>query len=109
MRRNIMAALCCTLMLAACASRPPAAIGEDAVYRLEVTNSLTHPMTVSVDLGANQQAVLGQVDAGATRTFEIRDPSTNDINLRATHEGSNHVFERKVELSRSNPARVTLK
>lgn len=109
MKRTVLAALCCLFMLGACSRNQPAAIGQDANYRLEVTNTLTHPMTVTLDLGAGQHSVLGEVAAGQTMTFEIKDPSTNDITLRAANQASGHTMSERVELSRSKVARVTLK
>lgn len=94
-------------VMAACASRP-AAVGVDANYVVEVTNPASHPMTVSLNLGANQMSALGTVEAGATRPFEIRDPSTNDIELIATDGSGSHTIRKKVELKRGVVARVTL-
>lgn len=109
MKRTLLAALSCLFLLAGCASKQPAAIGEDAVYTLEVTNSAAHAMTVSLDLGAGQNSVLGELQPGQTRTFEVKDPSTNDITLKAASSDKSHTFTDKIELSRSKPARVTLK
>jgi hypothetical protein len=95
------------MLLAACASRP-AQIGVDANYIVEVTNPSAHAMTVSADLGAGQMAVLGEVPAGGAKSFEIRDPSTNDIQIRATSSDNSHTVTRKVELKRGVVSRVTL-
>ena len=110
MRRNItrmVFALCSVLLIAACASRP-AQIGVDANYVVEVSNQMAHAMTVSADLGAGQMAVLGEVPAGGSRSCEIRDPSTNDIQIRATTSDNSHTVTRQVELKRGVVARVTL-
>jgi hypothetical protein len=96
------------LLVAACAGRRPAAIGVDANYVIEVTNPSSHPMAVSLDLGANQMSALGSVPAGATQRFEIRDPATNDINLIATDGTGGHRITKSVELKRGTVARVTL-
>ena len=93
------------LLIAACSSRP-AAIGVDANYIVEVTNSFNHPMTISANLGAAQMAVLGEVGAGQTKRFEIRDPSTNDIELVASSADNSHRVTRKVELERGVVSRV---
>ena len=93
--------------VSACASRP-AAIGVDASYVVEVTNPLNHAMSVSMNLGANQMSALGSVAAGATQRFEIRDPSTNDIELIATDGSGSHTIRKSVELKRGVVARVTL-
>ena len=93
-------------MVAACSGRRPAQIGVDANYVIEVTNPATHAMAVSLNLGANQMSALGSVAAGETKRFEIRDPSTNDIELVAT--AGSHTVTKKVELKRGTVARVTL-
>jgi hypothetical protein len=96
------------LLVAACAGRQPAQIGVDANYIIEVTNPTTHPMAVSLDLGANQMSALGSVAAGETKRFEIKDPSTNDIKLVATDGGGTHKVNKTVELKRGVVARVSL-
>ena len=96
------------MLVSACASRPPAQIGVDANYVLEVTNTTDHQMAVSVDLGSSQTGVLGPVEAGQTKRFEIRDPATNDINLFAVDATKSHQFRKKVELKRGTVARVTI-
>jgi hypothetical protein len=95
------------LLIAACSSRP-AQIGVDANYIVEITNPSPHAMAVSLDLGANQMSALGSVGPGETKRFEIRDPATNDINLVASDGSGGHVIRKKVELSRSEVARVRL-
>ena len=92
--------------VAACSGRQPAQTGVDANYVIEVTNPASHAMSVSLNLGANQMSVLGAVAAGETKRFEIRDPSTNDIELIAT--AGSHTVTKKVELKRGTVARVTL-
>ena len=99
--------LCGLLLMGACASAP-AAIGEDANYMIEVTNPSSHAMTVSANLGAAQMAVLGELAAGQTRRFEIRDPATNDIELIAATSDNSHRVTKHVELKRGVISRVTL-
>ena len=96
------------VMVAACAGRRPAQIGVDANYVIEVTNPAPHAMNLSLNLGANQMSALGAVNGGETKRFEIRDPSTNDIELVATDGSGSHTVTKKVELKRGTVARVTL-
>jgi hypothetical protein len=103
---RILVALVGLVMVAACSGRRPAQIGVDANYIIEVTNPATHAMAVSLNMGANQMSALGSVGAGETKRFEIRDPSTNDIELVASANG--HTVTKKVELKRGTVARVTL-
>jgi hypothetical protein len=100
--------LVAVLLVSACASRRPAQIGVDANYLIEVTNPTTHAMSVSLDLGANQQSALGSVGAGETKTFEIKDPATNDIKLVARDGSGSHIVRKTVELKRGTVARVAL-
>jgi hypothetical protein len=105
---QLSALLVAVTLIAACASRRPAQIGVDANYVLEVTNPTSHAMAVSLDLGANQQSALGSVGAGETKTFEIKDPATNDITLVARDGTGAHVVRKTVELKRGTVARVAL-
>lgn len=100
--------LMAVLLVAACSSRRPAQIGVDANYLLEVSNPSSHEMAVSLDLGANQQSALGSVPAGQKKTFEIKDPATNDINLVARDASGSHVVRKTVELKRGAVAQVVL-
>jgi hypothetical protein len=95
-------------MIAACASRPPAQTGVDANYVIEVSNPSSHAMAVSLNLGANQMSALGSVDAGQTKRFEIKDPSTNDVELVAVDGTGSHRVTKRVELKRGTVARVAL-
>jgi hypothetical protein len=110
--RNRLARLLVVLvgltMVAACSGRRPAQMGVDANYVIEVTNPASHAMAVSLNLGANQMSALGSVEAGQTKRFEIRDPSTNDIELVAVDGSGSHTVTKKVELKRGSVARVTL-
>lgn len=92
----------------ACAGRRPAQMGVDANYVVEVTNPSPHAMAVSLNLGANQMSALGSIEAGQTKRFEIRDPSTNDIELIGSDATGSHKVTKKVELKRGAVARVTL-
>ena len=104
---KLVLTLCGVLLMGACASAP-AAIGEDANYQVEVTNPSSHAMTVSANLGAAQMAVLGEIRAGETKRFEIRDPATNDIVLVAATSDNSHRVTKQVELKRGVISRVTL-
>jgi hypothetical protein len=105
---RLLAVLCGLFMVAACSSRQPAQIGVDANYVVEVTNPGAHAMAVSLNLGANQMSALGSVEAGQTKRFEIRDPSSNDIELVAIDGSGSHRVTKRVELKRGTVARVTL-
>lgn len=105
---RVPALLLALLVIAACSSRRPAVPGVDANYTLEVTNPTAHAMAVSVDLGANQMGALGTVGPGETRSFEINNPSTNDIILVASDPSGQHTVRKSVELSRRRVARVSL-
>ncbi len=105
---RLLVVLCGVMVVAACAGRRPAQIGVDANYVIEVTNPSPHAMAVSLNLGANQMSALGSVEAGQTKRFEIRDPSTNDIELVATDGTGSHRITKSVELKRGTVARVTL-
>lgn len=96
------------IVAASCSSRRPAQIGVDANYVIEVTNPATHPMAVSLDLGANQMSALGSVEAGQTKRFEIRDPATNDIYVIGIDSSGQHRLRKKVELKRGTISQVTL-
>jgi len=96
------------VVAASCSSRMPAQIGVDANYVIEVTNPATHPMAVSLDLGANQMSALGSVEAGQTKRFEIRDPATNDIYVIGIDSSGQHRTRKKVELKRGTISQVTL-
>jgi hypothetical protein len=105
---RLLVVFCGLLLVAACSGRRPAQIGVDANYVIEVTNPATHAMSLSLNMGANQMSALGSVEAGQTKRFEIRDPSTNDIELVASDGSGAHTVTKKVELKRGTVARVTL-
>ena len=105
---RLLVVFCGLMVAAACSGRHPAQVGVDANYVVEVTNPAPHAMAVSLNLGANQMSALGSVEAGQTKRFEIRDPSTNDIELIATDGTGSHRLTKKVELKRGAVARVTL-
>ena len=94
-------------VLAACSSRGPAVIGDDATYAIEVSNSRPHPVNVSLNVGTGVLA-LGAVDPGQTKRFTVRDPGTNDVLLVATDPNGDHRTEKQVELSRREVAKVTI-
>ena len=97
----------CSLLLFGCASRP-ATIGTDANYVIEVTNPMPHAMNISLDLGAGQMAALGEVKAGETKPFEINNPSSNDIILKAIDQTRSHEVQKHIELKRGTVSKVTL-
>lgn len=94
-------------LLSACSSRGPAAIGEDAIYALEISNPNPHLMNVSLNVGTGMLA-LGAVEPGQTRRFTVRDPGTNDVLVVATDPSGEHRIEKQVELSRREVAKVTI-
>jgi len=91
-----------------CAHRP-AVIGADANYVIEVTNPMPHAMNVSLDMGAGQMAALGEVAPGETKQFQVRNPSSNDVIIKAIDQSRSHEVERHLELERGTVAKVTLK
>lgn len=109
MRRSILAAFCCTFFMAACAAHHPAQMGVDANYSLEVTNPTTAPISVQLDMGAGQLSALGEVAAGQTRTFEIRNPSTSEVAVIYSDTNGGNVRREKIQLSRSKTAVMTAK
>jgi hypothetical protein len=98
----------CSLVLFGCASRP-AVIGTDANYVIEVTNPMPHSMNVSLDMGAGQMAALGEVAAGQTKQFQVRNPSSNDVIIKAVDQSQSHTVEKHVELERGTVSKVSLK
>jgi hypothetical protein len=105
-RRNILLSFCLMLGLSACSGNPPAQVGVDNNYLIDITNTLPHPMNVSLD-GGDGVSALGRINAGETRRFQLRDHANNKVELIAV--GPNGVEKRQeVELSRSQVAKVRL-
>ena len=98
----------CSLVLFGCASRP-ATIGSDANYVIEVTNPMPHSMNVSLDMGAGQMSALGEVAPGQTKQFQVRNPSSNDVIIKAIDQANSHTVEKHVELARGSVSKVMLK
>jgi hypothetical protein len=93
------------LALAACARS--AAINEDASYTIEITNPLPHAMNVAVNTGGGLD-VLGLIDAGQTRQFQIRNPLSNDVTIIATGGPEPTEIRKNVELRRAQTVQITL-
>ena len=106
MKRTAILMLC-SLALVACAHRP-AVIGSDANYVIEVTNAMPHAMNISLDLGAGQMSALGEVLPGQSKQFEVNNPSSNDVIIKAIDQARSHEVERRVELARGRLSRVSL-
>lgn len=104
--RKWLTALVVTLAATACSGKQ-AQIDGDANYVIEVTNHMPHAMNVSLNLGTGLTA-LGAVEPHQTRRFDVRNPGTNDVELIAADQGKTHEVRKKVELSRSAPAKVQL-
>lgn len=107
MRRNYFLSFFLAFGLAACSYNPPAVVGVDNNYFMDVTNAMEHPMTVSLDQGGGV-SVLGQIDAGQTRRFELRDQLNNKVELIATDPEGGSEKRREVALSRTRVAKVLL-
>ncbi len=108
MKRISLAAVVCTLFLGACAHHP-AQMGVDANYQLSVTNNTAAPVSVSLNMGADQMSALGQVDAGQTRMFEVRNPSTSEVKIIYSDVNGQNPHSEKIQLSRSRPATMIIK
>jgi hypothetical protein len=104
--RSAFRSLALVVVLAAACTRP-AAINQDASYTLVITNPQAHAMNLAVNTGSGL-VVLGLVDAGQTREFELRNPGTNDVTLVATGGPNALEIRKKIELRRAQPARITL-
>jgi hypothetical protein len=97
--------LLAAVILLSCAR--PAAINQDASYTLVISNPQPHAMNVALNTGTGL-VVLGLVDAGQTRQFELRNPGANDVTLVATGGANALEIRKKIELRRSQPAVITL-
>lgn len=84
-----------------------AAINQDASYTVVITNPLPHAMNVAVNTGGGLD-VLGLVDAGQTRQFQIRNPLSNDVTIIATGGPQPTEIRKNVELRRSETVQITL-
>lgn len=106
MRRNILLSFFLIVGLGACSQNRPAQVGVDNNYLIDITNAMPHAMNVSLDVGDGVSA-LGQIDAGETKRFELRDHANNKVELIAS--GPDGEMERElVQLSRSEVAKVRI-
>ena len=107
MRRNLLLSFLVVFSLAACSNNPPAQVGVDNNYLIDITNPMPHAMSVSLDVGDGVSA-LGQIAAGETRRFELRDHANNKVELIAADASGNEMMRKEVQLSRSQVAKVRL-